>query len=138
MRSKPGRAGVFCTQDLLLYAAESPWALGPYTSVANFAVETVQDFLTKSSEEGYASPPDEPLPDEIRKELEENANAYLDAEIVKKGRATECTIALDANAGLEGVLPWTMTIVPLTYPINGVRLTLTISLVGGITAKIGG
>lgn len=138
MRSKPARAGVYCTQDLLLYGAESPWALGPYTSVVNFAVETVQDFLSKSSEEGYASPPDEPLADEIRKELEANANAYLDSEVVKKGRATECVIVLDANAGLEGVLGWTMTMVPLTYPINGVRLTLTISLVGGISAKIGG
>lgn len=138
-----GASGVFLTQDLLFYEADSPWILGPYTAVVNHLVESSQYFIKAASQApgGYPSPPGEPLLDEIRKQIEADGQALIDGEGTQKGRNAEAQLILDADAGLNGLLPFSLTVVPNNYPINGARLDVklsAVSLTRAATASIGG
>jgi hypothetical protein len=138
-----GANGVFLTQDLLFYQADSPWILGPYTPVVNHLVESSQYFIKGASQApgGYPSPPGEPLLDEIRKQIEADGQALIDGEGTQKGRNAEAQLVLDADAGLDGLLPFSLTVVPNNYPINGARLDVklsAVSLTRAATASIGG
>jgi len=131
IRSNPQKSssGVYVTQDLCLFGENSPWVLGPYTTVANHLVETIQAYLVSTLGRGFQSPPGVPFEEDIRKLLEDGANTLAVAEGVDKGRCTEAVVQLDPAAGLNGFVPWSLTIVPLNYNINGASLKVGLSAI---------
>ncbi len=146
-RSDPQRTnglfGVFATQGLLLYQADSPWVLGPYTVVVNYLLEEISRFLKSSSQppNGYASAPNAPLEDEVRLRIQASAQSLADANGPDQGRCFQVQVVLDPSSGLNGEMIWTMTTVPNNYPINGARLTALLSgepLSETITTQVGG
>jgi hypothetical protein len=129
MRTNPQKnaAGVYVTQDITLFGADSPWVLGPYTSVTNHITETVQSYLVSALGRGFPSAPGQPFSEDVRQGLEDGANAIIKAEGEDKGRCTEALIKLSPTAGLNGRVDWEGTIVPLNYNANGGSLVLSLS-----------
>lgn len=124
--------GVYVNHDELLYELDSPWVLGPYTRVVNHLIETAQGELIRLIGSGFIGDPGSPLPEDRRTSLQLFVQNKLDKEGPEKGRCTSVRIVLNPDAGLNGRLGWTMTVVPLTYIVNGVSLSAKI---GAITVS---
>lgn len=120
--------GVFITQDLVLYDANSDWILRPYSAVVNAGLRVAAPVVVFSSTPpgGFPSPPAEPLDQESRDSIKADVDAVLQPEMVGKRRCTQAAFSfVDSSAG---VFRWKVTIVPNTYPINGVAVKASVSL----------
>jgi len=135
VRTNPQKnaAGVYVTQDALLFETDSPWILGPYTDVDNHITETVQAYLVSTLGVGYPSAPGVPFSEEVRHRLERGAQSIAEQEGPRKTRCTQVVIRLAADAGLNGRVDWEGTLVPLNYNVNGGSLVMSLSLlpIGG-------
>lgn len=122
-RTEPTDGGVYVTQDLVLYDANSDWVLGPYTSVVNHALRTGAPVvrLASSAPDGFPG-----FDQEVIDALVADVLAVINPEIVGKRRAKEVRFSITDTSG--GKLTWKMVVVPNDYIINGVELEASVLL----------
>lgn len=120
--------GVFVTQDLVLYDSNSDWILRAYSAVVNHALRASAPVVVYASTppNGFPSAPAEPLDSESQASIKGDVDAVLQPELVGKRRCTQAAFSFVSSSA--GVFSWKITIVPNTYPINGVRLKASVSL----------
>jgi hypothetical protein len=126
--TRDSNGGVFITQDLVLYDSNSDWILGPYSGVVNHALRTAAPVVVYASTtpNGFPSPPAEPLDQESRDSIKGDVDARLIPEMAGKRRCVQTAFSfVDSSAG---VFRWKITVVPNSYPINGVLVKASISL----------
>ena len=126
--TRDSNGGVFITQDLVLYDSNSDWILGPYSGIVNHALRTAAPVVVYASTtpNGFPSPPAEPLDQESRDSIKADVDARLIPEMAGKRRCVQTAFSfVDSSAG---VFRWKVTVVPNSYPINGVSVKASISL----------
>jgi hypothetical protein len=138
MKSNPMESefGVYITQDVVLYAPNSDWILGPYTSVMNHGLRFLAPYAVRASKSpnGFASPPAGPLTDEVLARLSSGGQSLAEAELVDKGRCTE--VLFQCLNGDNATFAYSLTIVPNFYPFNGATLDASVSSVS-LTRTVG-
>ena len=115
--------GVFVTQDLVLYEANTDWILGPYTSVVNFALRTGVPVMVKASAapNGFAG-----FGQDVTDGLVDDVLGVLKPSLVDEGRAKAVRVLITDTSG--GVISWTVKVTANDYIINGVHVKAQVFL----------
>jgi hypothetical protein len=113
--------GVFVTQDLVLYEADTDWILGPYTSVMNFALRAGTPVIVAASTNpnGFAG-----FGQDIIDGLIDDVMGVLKPSLVDEGRAKAVRVFITDTNG--GFISWTVEATVNDYIINGVKITAKI------------